>query len=172
MSCSDECFDRTNLLIEEEEKLMNDQPSSQPCNPRELVSFPSYVTDIQQGMLPCDNEILTFMEEDHQQQVDHDMLVHEAYMDEMEQMLDTIPCSQPGFDPDELLTPVQSNNDDHTSILAYDTYDSQRTISVESPDAHSALFGHLSQETTVSYDSDGYDGCDELTPPTPHQYAI
>ena len=80
----------------------------------------------------------------------------------------TIPCSQPGFDPDELLTPVQSNNDEHTSILAYN---SQRTSSVESPDAHSALFGHLGQETTVSYDSDGYDGSDELTPPTPHQYA-
>ena len=71
-----------------------------------------------------------------------------------------------------MLTPVQSNNDDHTTILAYDTYDSQRTIRVESPDARSALFGHLSQETTVSYDSDGYDGSDELTPPTPHQYAI
>ena len=38
-------------------------------------------------------------------------------------------------------------------------------------DAHSGLFGHLSQETTVSYDSDGYDGSDELTPPTPHHYA-
>ena len=107
------------MIIEEEEKIMNDQPSSQPFNPTELVSLPSYVTDIQQGMLPCDEEILTFMEEDHQQQVHRNMVLNEAYMDEMEEMLDTMPCSQPGFDPDDLLTPVLTHNDDHTSILAY-----------------------------------------------------
>ena len=132
---------------------MNDQPSSQPFNPTELVSLPSYVTDIQQGMLPCDEEILTFMEEDHQQQVHRNMVLHEAYMDEMEEMLDTVPFS---------------HNDDHTSILAYD---SQRSIRVESPDAHSGLFGDLIQETTVSYDSDGYDGSVELIPSSPHKYA-
>ena len=104
---------------------MNDQPSSQPFNPTELVSLPSYVTDIQQGMLPCDEEILTFMEEN----LHRSMVLHKAYMDEMEEMLDTMPCSQPGFDPDDLLTPVLTHNDDHTSILAYD---SQHTISVES----------------------------------------
>ena len=125
-------------MIEKQEKIMNDQPSSQPLNPTELVSLPSYVTDIQQGMLPCDEEILTCMEEDHQQQVHRNMVLHEACMNEMEEMLDTMPCSQPGFDPDDLLTPVVTHNDDHTSILAYD---SQRTISVESPGSHSGLFG-------------------------------
>ena len=77
------------------------------------------MTDIQQGMLPCDEEILTFMEEN----LHRSMVLHKAYMDEMEEMLDTVPCS---------------HNDDHTSILAYD---SQRTISVESPGSHSGLFG-------------------------------
>ena len=37
----------------------------------------------------------------------------------MEEMLDTMPCSQPGFDLDDLLTPGLTHNDDHTSILAY-----------------------------------------------------
>ena len=92
---------------------------SLPYNPTQLVSLPSYMPDIQQGMLPCDEEILTFMEEDHQQQVHHNMVLHEAYMDEMEEMLDTMPCSQPGFDPDDLLTPGLTHNDDHTCILAY-----------------------------------------------------
>ena len=106
---------------------MNDQPLSQPYDPTELVSLPSYVTDIQQGMLPCDDEILTFMEEDYQHQIERKVVEKEAYMDEMEAMLDSIPSSQPGFNPDELFTPVLSLNDEHTSILAYD---SQRTISV------------------------------------------
>ena len=44
------------------------------------------------------------MEEDHQHEVDRNMLEKEAYIDEMEKMLDTIPSSQPGFDPDELFT--------------------------------------------------------------------
>ena len=162
--CSDECFDCTNLIMDEEEKIMNDQPLSQPYDPTELVSLPSYVTDIQQGMLPCDDEILTFMEEDHQYQVKRNVVEKEAYMDEMEAMLDSIPSSQPGFNPDELFTPVLSQNDEHTSILAYD---SQRTISVQSNDDHSGLFSDLSQHTTVSYDSEGYDGSVELTPPTP-----
>ena len=112
---------------------MNDQPSSQPFNPTELVSLPSYVTDIQQGMLPCDEEILTFMEEDHQQQVERNVVEKEACMDEMKEMLDSIPSSQPGFNPDELFTPVLSQNDAHTSILAID---SQRTISVQTNDDH------------------------------------
>ena len=72
--------------LEEEEKIMNDQPSSQPFNPTELVSLPSYVTDIQQGMLPCDEEILTCTEEDHQQQVHRSMVLHEACMNEMEEL--------------------------------------------------------------------------------------
>ena len=70
--------------------------------------------------------------------------------------------------PDELFTPVLTQNDEYTSILAYD---SQRTISVQSPDVQSGLFGDLSQETTVSYDSDGYDGSVELTPSTPVKYS-
>ena len=82
----------------------------------------------------------------------------------MEEMLETIPSSQPGFNPDELFTPVLTQNEEHTSILAYD---SQHTISVESRAVQSGLFGDLSQETTVSYDSDGYDGSVELIPPTP-----
>ena len=56
------------------------------------------------------------MEEDHQQQVHCNMVLNEAYMDEMEEMLDTIPCSQPGFDPDDLFTPIPTHNDDHTSF--------------------------------------------------------
>ena len=63
--CSDECFDRTNVMIEEQEQIMNDQPMSQPFHPTELISLPSYVTDIQQGMLPEDHELLTFIEQDH-----------------------------------------------------------------------------------------------------------
>ena len=62
---------------------MNDQPPSQPFNPTELVSLPSYATDIQQGMLPCDEEI---MEEDQQQQVHRNMVVHEPCMNEMEEI--------------------------------------------------------------------------------------
>ena len=77
-------------------------------------------------------------------------------------MLDTIPSSQPGFDPDDIFTPIQTHNHDDTSILAND---SQRTVSLENK--HSELFDDLTQETTVSYDSDGYDGSVELTPGTP-----
>ena len=38
--CSDEYFDRTNVMIEEQEQIMNDQPMSQPFHPTELISLP------------------------------------------------------------------------------------------------------------------------------------
>ena len=56
-------------------------------------------------------------------------------------------------------------------VLMYLAYDSHCTISVQSPDVRSGLFGDCSQETIVSYDSDGYDGSVELTPPTPVKYT-
>ena len=75
------------------------------------------------------------------------MLEKEAYTDKIEEMLEPIPSSQPGFDPFEFFTPVLTQNDDHTSILAHNSH---RTISVQSPDVYSGLFHDLSQETTVS----------------------
>ena len=129
--CSDECLDSTNDMIDEQEKVMNEQPPSQPFHPTELVSLPSYVTDIEQGMLPCDQEMLTFIEEDHQHQIEREMVEKEAYLDEMEEMLYTIPSTQPAFEPDDIFTPIQIHNHDDTSILACD---SQRTVSLESAD--------------------------------------
>ena len=70
-------------------------------------------------------------------------------MDEMEDIMDTMPSTQPGFDPCELLTPVITQNDEHTSVLAYDT---ERTITFESPDIPPCLMSDLSQHTTDSYD--------------------
>ena len=55
------------------------------------------------------------MEEDHQHELDRHLLEKEAYMDEMEEMLDTILCSQPGFNLDELFTPVLTQ-------MVYDSY--------------------------------------------------
>ena len=163
--CSDECFNRTNDIIEQQEQIMNEQPMSQPFHPSELVSLPSYVTDIQQGMLPPDQDILTFMEEDYQNQRDREMVAKNAFMDDMEDIMDTLPSTQPGFDPRELLTPVLTQNDEHTSVLAYDT---ERTITFESPDVPSYVMSELSEYTTDSCDSDGYDGSVELTPATPN----
>ena len=42
-------------------------------------------------------------------------------MDEIKDIMDTMPSTQPGCDPRELLTPVIAQNDDNTSFLAYDT---------------------------------------------------
>ena len=162
--CSDECFDRTNVMIEEQEQIMNDQPMSQPFHPSELISLPSYVTDIQQGMLPEDHELLTFIEQDYNNQRERAMEQQEAFLDDMEDIMDSMPCTQPGFDPSELFTPVKTQDDDHTSILAYDT---DRTISYQSPDVRCNLVSYMSEYTTDSYDSDGYDGSVELTPDTP-----
>ena len=39
-SRSDECFDRTNVMIEEQEQIMNDQPMSQTFHSTELISLP------------------------------------------------------------------------------------------------------------------------------------
>jgi len=57
-------------MIEEQEQIMDEQPMSQPFHPTELVSIPSSVTDIEQGMLPPDQEIVTFMEEDDENKRD------------------------------------------------------------------------------------------------------
>ena len=89
---------------------------------------------------------------------------NEAFLNEMEDIMDCMPCTQPGFDPSELFTPARTQDDDHTSILAYDT---DRTISYQSPDVPSYLMSCMSEYTTDSYDSDGYDGSVELTPETP-----
>ena len=80
--CSDECFNRTIVMIEEQEQIMDEQPMSQPFHPTELVSFPSYVTDIEQGMLPPDQEIVTFMEEDYENKRDRYLVAKNAFMDD------------------------------------------------------------------------------------------
>ena len=102
-------------------------------------------------MLPLDQEIVTFMEKDYENKRDRYLVAKNAFMDEMEDIMDSMPCTQPGFDPSGLFTPVLTQ-DDHTSILAYD---SDRTISYQSPDVRSYLMSCMSENTTDSYDSDG-----------------
>ena len=125
---------------------------------------PCYVTDIQQGMLPEGHELSTFIEHDYKKQRERAMIENEAFLDEIEDIMDSMPCTQPGFDPSGLFTPVWTQDDDHTSILAYD---SDRTISYQSPDVRSYLMSCMSENTTDSYDSDGHDVSVELTPDTP-----
>ena len=92
------------------------------------------------------------------------MVQTEAFLDEMEDMMDNMPSTQPGVDPSKMLTPGRTQNDNHTSVLAFDT---DCTISFESPDVPSCLMSCLSEYTTDSCESDGYNGSVELTPDTP-----
>ena len=55
-----------------------------------------------------DQEIVTFMEEDYENKRDRYLVAKNAFMDDMEDIMDTLPSTQPGFDPRELLTPVVS----------------------------------------------------------------
>ena len=59
-------------------------------------------------MLPPDQEIVTFMEKDYENKRDRYLVAKNAFMDDMEDIMDTLPSTQPGFDPRELLTPVVS----------------------------------------------------------------
>ena len=112
----------------------------------------------------ADHELLMFIEQDYKKQRERAMIENEAFLDEIEDIMDSMPCTQPGFDPSGLFTPVWTQDDDHTSILAYD---SDRTISYQSPDVHSYLMSCMSENTTDSYDSHGHDVSVELTPDTP-----
>ena len=159
-TCNTACCERTDLLLNEEEEIMKQQPSSQPFEESELVTLPSYVTDIKQGMLPPDDEIMAFIKEYEEAEMRNVIAKEEQYIDEMECLLDEMPTSQPGFNPDLMLSSITNAENEQCSILAYDTqYDYS-----DDPSQNNAL-----TQDTESYGSQGYDGSVELTPSSVQQ---